>query len=360
MKTVLTAGYTFTPAQGTVSFAGVSGFDPRRLLAVIHVPTGTLLYAAGSTPALGAFAGPVLALATATAGLGASDALTVLYDADLFSPANPAATADVGLGADGATPPTIAGTGVRGWLRAIYERLTAGITVQGAVTVSDGSGPLSVDGAVSITNLPQTQPISAVALPLPAGAATDATLQAVAAALALLATHADEGAELAKLEQLQALLAAALTVQGTVTANIGTTAGLGLDASLQAILTRLGATLAISAASLPLPAGAATNALQSAGNASLASIVTALAGTLKTSDAANAAFATAASMTAGSSYAAGRSIGVNCTNPGTITLTLSGGGTINLPIYPGWQTFPFATTQFALPDAGAGLVYNLN
>lgn len=31
------------------------------------------------------------------------------------------------LGTDGATPPTIAGTGIRGWLRAIYERLVAAL-----------------------------------------------------------------------------------------------------------------------------------------------------------------------------------------------------------------------------------------
>lgn len=34
---------------------------------------------------------------------------------------------DAGLGTDGAAPPSIAGTGVRGWLRAVYDRLVAGI-----------------------------------------------------------------------------------------------------------------------------------------------------------------------------------------------------------------------------------------
>lgn len=36
---------------------------------------------------------------------------------------------DASIGTDGATPPAITGTGVRGWLRAIYERLVAGIGV---------------------------------------------------------------------------------------------------------------------------------------------------------------------------------------------------------------------------------------
>lgn len=41
------------------------------------------------------------------------------------------------LGADGSSPPTISGTGVRGWLRGIYERLTGTLTVSGTVTVAN-------------------------------------------------------------------------------------------------------------------------------------------------------------------------------------------------------------------------------
>ena len=44
----------------------------------------------------------------------------------------------------------------------------------------------AVTGSVSVTNLPATQPVSATALPLPAGAATQTTLAAVLAALALV------------------------------------------------------------------------------------------------------------------------------------------------------------------------------
>jgi hypothetical protein len=43
-----------------------------------------------------------------------------------------------------------------------------------AVPVADGGGSLTVDGSVSVSNFPATQPISAVSLPLPAGAATSA------------------------------------------------------------------------------------------------------------------------------------------------------------------------------------------
>jgi hypothetical protein len=92
-------------------------------------------------------------------------------------------------------------------------------------------------------------------------------------------------------------------VSGTVTANIGTTNGLALDATLSSMSAKLPATLGqktmansmacvlpsdqsaipvtgtfwqatqpVSAASLPLPTGAATSALQTTGNTSLSSI----------------------------------------------------------------------------------------
>jgi hypothetical protein len=47
---------------------------------------------------------------------------------------NPLATADAGLGTDGAAPPAVAGTGVRGWTRGIYEKLS------GALDISDRAG----------------------------------------------------------------------------------------------------------------------------------------------------------------------------------------------------------------------------
>ncbi|MGL5117534.1 MAG: hypothetical protein ACRC7C_19655 [Beijerinckiaceae bacterium] len=70
------------------------------------------------------------------------------------------------LGADGAAPPALPGgaTGVRGWLRGIYAQLTGTIAVSG-------------------TFWQATQPISATALPLPTGAAAEATLVAASAKL---------------------------------------------------------------------------------------------------------------------------------------------------------------------------------
>ena len=66
------------------------------------------------------------------------------------------------LGTDGATPPSIPGTGVRGWLRSIYDKLAGTLTVGGTVALGAGSANVG-----SITNVTGT-------VSLPTGAATSA------------------------------------------------------------------------------------------------------------------------------------------------------------------------------------------
>lgn len=113
-----------------------------------------------------------------------------------------------------------------------------GVPVTDPLPVDIGAGPFLVDingqpisvgvvnfpatqpisGTVAVSNFPATQPISAAALPLPAGASTEATLAA-----------------------LNAKITNPLPVSGTVTATVPNP-------------------LPISAAALPLPAGASTEA----------------------------------------------------------------------------------------------------
>lgn len=104
----------------------------------------------------------------------------------------------------------------------------------------DGEQLLSANNPlpVSITNFPDTQPVSAAQLPLPTGAAT--------------AENQDWGNTL--LTSIGNLLAGTLGIAGAVT------------------VSNLPATQAISAVALPLPTGAATAANQTATNTSLATI----------------------------------------------------------------------------------------
>jgi len=110
------------------------------------------------------------------------------------------------LGSDGADAPAIAGTGIRGWLRAIFE------TVAGTLAVNIQNATVAVTG----TFWQATQPVSATALPLPTGAATETTL------------------------------AAANTNLGTDGASAPAITGTGVRGWLRGIYEKLSATLAVS------------------------------------------------------------------------------------------------------------------
>ncbi|MGX9981118.1 hypothetical protein [Methylobacterium fujisawaense] len=81
MKKPIFGGVTFAPVDRTLDFSGVPGFDIRALLAVVDLTQGAILYAAGK-PGLGytALAGSVVSLAVDTAEMAASDKLLILYD----------------------------------------------------------------------------------------------------------------------------------------------------------------------------------------------------------------------------------------------------------------------------------------
>jgi hypothetical protein len=96
--------------------------------------------------------------------------------------------------------------------------------------------------------------------------------------------------------------------------------------------------------------------------AALKGIFTKLAGTLTVSDANNASFQGVVAMTATQTYAAQRSVGVNCSLAGNIVFTFPDASTLTAPVAVGWQTLPFAITEWSYPDAGAATVtgvYNL-
>jgi len=125
-------------------------------------------------------------------------------------------------------------------------------------------------------DLSETQPVSAASLPLPAGAATQTTLEAARVLLASLdgKDYATQTTLAALLTELQAKADLSET-QPVSAASLPLPAGAATEASLGSILTELQAkadlseTQPVSAASLPLPAGAATQA-------TLASVLTSL------------------------------------------------------------------------------------
>ena len=123
----------------------------------------------------------------------------------------------------------------------VAVKLVDGTVVSQAASVS-AAGALKVDGSAA------TQPISAVALPLPTGAATEATLAKIP-----LAQASSTASQFGELVQGAATTAAPTYTTGTTNPlSLTLTGAMRTDASAT--------TQPISAVALPLPAGAATEA----------------------------------------------------------------------------------------------------
>lgn len=123
------------------------------------------------------------------------------------------------------------------------------------VSLSPNTAPVVVSGTVAVSNFPATQAISAASLPLPTGAATESTLSSLNSKVVTVDTG--------NVTISSALPAGSNTI-GKIDQGLGGASAWKVDGSA--------VTQPISAASLPLPTGAATSALQTTGNSSLSSI----------------------------------------------------------------------------------------
>ena len=172
-----TDGTGITPPAGAVGIRGwLSGIYKALsgTLAIsasaLPLPTGA---AADATLTSGAQKTQITALPSLPAGANAIGVVSVsnLPTTQAVSAAAlplPNGAAADGTDATGVTAPT-GGVGIRGWLSGIYGKLAGTLTVGGTVAVT---GTVPVSG----TFFQSTQPVSASALPLPSGAATDASL----------------------------------------------------------------------------------------------------------------------------------------------------------------------------------------
>jgi hypothetical protein len=127
------------------------------------------------------------------------------------------------------------------------------VTTDGAI-VLDSTGFTDGSQKTQVTNFPATQPISAVALPLPAGAA--------------VAAAQTDGSQLTQVVQGGNTLG--IDASGRITVNINGTVpisgNVGILGTVPVSGTFFQATQPISAVALPLPAGAATSANQTNGS----------------------------------------------------------------------------------------------
>lgn len=148
---------------------------------------------------------------------------------------------------------------------------------QTAIPISDGAGSITVDGTVSVTG---TANVAVTSSALPTGAASETTLAALSAKINAQGQKTMAGSTPVVLASDQS----AIPVIGNIVVTDG-----AQETTLAAINTKTpslvsgrvpvdgsAVTQPVSAASLPLPTGAATSALQTTGNTSLSSIDTKL------------------------------------------------------------------------------------
>lgn len=108
------------------------------------------------------------------------------------------------------------GASTEATLAALNTKVPANLTVTATRLLVDNSGVTQpVSGSVSVTNFPATQPISAVSLPLPAGAATEATVSSVN-------TKIPAGLTVTSSRLLVDSSGSTQPISGTVTSNQGT------------------------------------------------------------------------------------------------------------------------------------------
>jgi hypothetical protein len=96
----------------------------------------------------------------------------------------------------------------------------------------------------------------------------------------------------------------------------------------------------------------------SAAYSKLASIVSALSGTLSVSDPSNAPFSGVVAMTVGTTYAPARSVGILCAVAGIVEFQFPDNSTIAIQVSPGWQSFPFACTQIVAAGTTANATFS--
>lgn len=181
-----------------------------------------------------------------------------------------------------------------------------------SVTATQGTTPWITDGSAT------TQPISAASLPLPTGASTGAL----------------QTAGNASLSSIDAKITNPLPISGTVSVTQPIIVDQGTSPW---VVDGSGVTQPISAAALPLPAGASTSALQTAGNASLASLDSKLTNPLPVSATQSGAWNTGRTWTLASGT--DNVTVVQGTTPWVTTATIGG------------TTFDYGTSTTALRTA---------
>lgn len=197
---------------------------------------------------------------TGSGGGGGGGAVTVADGADVAE----GATADAAVTSDTAGTLSAKLRGLVKILASVWDSVNGRLKVDGSAVTQPVSGtfwqstqPVSVSGSVAVGNFPATQPVSAAALPLPTGAATETTLAAAKSDLDTIAGNTSgvaKDSSLANLANLDVAFStrlkpadtlAGVTTLGTITNPVAVT-----QSGAWAVLANAGTNLNTSALAL--------------------------------------------------------------------------------------------------------------
>jgi hypothetical protein len=216
---LISPSYTFNASAKTITCADFATYGLANILLINNVTKATTIYNPSSGTTKGTLASSTLTLTFDTTSHSNSDVLQIFVDNSATgATSSKQDTGNTSLASIDTKTPALSSGRVPVDGSGVTQPISGSVTVSGTVTAS---GPLT-DTQLRATAVP----VSASALPLPSGAATDRATAAAPASVRL-----SDG-------------------------------------------TAFIATLPVSAASLPLPTNAATSALQTTGNTSLSSIDT--------------------------------------------------------------------------------------
>jgi hypothetical protein len=320
--------YSFNASGKQVTLSGYGSISIEGLHYVKNLTTGQVIFNAIDTLNYGgSVSGNVLTFTASNSGMSNTDKLLIKYDDTAY-----VQSVSVSGGATAANQATQT-TALNQLHSDLIAPLPAGTNTIGSVNVLGGNAT-----AVKVDGSSVTQPVSATSLPLPTGAAT----------------AANQSTEITALNQLHSDLIAPLPAGtnniGTVNVQGGNSTAVKVDGS--------GVTQPISAASLPLPTGAATSA----------NLTTLGSQTTKINDGTNTAAVKAASTAAvATDPALVVAVSPNNTVPisGTVTvqqatasnlkvdLSGTGANTTALKVDGSGVTQPVSATSLPLPTGAA-------
>ena len=295
MKQLLSpSNVTFNASAKTLTFTGTVPANIGSILHITNVTHGTLYFQPQAGPQYsGSYTAPVLTLYCTTAGHSNSDSLVIFYDDGISAAKENGNLATIAANTTNAGTPTVTGvvtanlgtiagaatsalqTTGNSSLSSLDSKTPAlvsgrqpvdgsGVTqpVTGTVGLSSGSaviGKVGIDPAtntVQVSNFPATQPISAVALPLPTGAATSTKQDAIVTAInattaAVVATGIGSNYSLETGGNLAAILTKLSSDPATQTTLAAVLAKITSDPATQTTLASVLAELVLILAKLP-------------------------------------------------------------------------------------------------------------